>query len=172
MIADVVLNERFDFSMCQSAGTEPVERELNQLAAQAFTAAFGREDNVWNMTNPGCVVFPSRNESDSLPVDLNDEDPVPVAFDVDIQMPPLPPLPIVTIDRPEFPFDCLIDRNAVEGFDQYRSQDRQVVIAILANLHILFTNFRCENRMKCYRVASERYLGTSRATRFSVEARP
>ena len=135
MVADVVLQERFDLGMREASRAKVCQGVLNQLAAEPVTTKAGGNRQVGDVADSRGPVLPGGNVADDLPIVLGDEDAPRLASRVVVEMPGLAPPPVVAIDRPELLLDPLITRDAVERGDGNRLARRQVVGSVGSDEH-------------------------------------
>jgi hypothetical protein len=122
MLADGILVERFDARRRQLLAAEIIERVFQQLSADPLVAKTFVDGEIRNEADAGLAVDPRADEPGDVAVDHRHEDSGRIAADIVIQMPALPPLPVMRPDRSQSPLDVLIDRHSFEAVDENRPQ--------------------------------------------------
>ena len=127
VLADFVLLQCFDLGVRQSAGAEVLQGVFDQLPPEATASSIRFDCEVGDVADPSFAVQPRRDATDNAAVDLCHEDATRIASDIVVQMPSLPPLPVVIVNHSEQPLHPLIDRYAVKRCDGDSLERRQVV---------------------------------------------
>lgn len=126
MMAAGVLLQCLNSSMGQAAFTEVIQGTLQEFPPDSLATEVRFDRNIRDMTKARLSILPGRHASDHAACGLGHKARGTGAIEIVIQMPCLPPLPVVLSDSAKLLLDSFVNRNPCKSLLHNLFENRQI----------------------------------------------